>query len=149
YEFGFFDYLSDKPLTADVNSLRGTDRDNRSHYVYVGAEHAFSSQLNGLAKVGVEYTDYVFLKGSEWNPFVELRGTYTYLPGSYVQFGLTHRRNATDVTGAGTEADIVRDQESTTFFASVNHRLTPQVTGSLLGQFQRSSYTGGTLDGKV
>src|SRR5260221_14737449 len=47
-------------------------------------------------------------------------------------------------------ADIVKDVESSTVFASVNHRITPRVTGNVLGQYQRSTFSGGTsFDGKV
>jgi uncharacterized protein (PEP-CTERM system associated) len=99
--------------------------------------------------VGAQYTSYDHLKTSSWNPYVDVRGTYTYLPGSYVQLGINHTRNATDVVGAGTATDIVKDQESTTLFASVTHRITPRLTGNLLGQFQRSSYSGGSFNSKV
>lgn len=150
YQYGIFDYTSNKPLSPGTpGSLTGDSRDSTSHYFYVGAEHAFSSQLNGSARVGAEYTSYDHLSGSSWNPYVDVKGTYTYLPGSYVQFGVTHSRNATDVSGSGTAADIVKDQESTTLYASVSHRITPVVTGNLLGQFQRSSFSGGSFDGKV
>jgi len=152
YQYGIYDYTSDKKLNpADPNSLNGGDRDSTSHYFYGGLEHAFSSQLNGSLRIGAQYTEYDKLSGSSgtWNPYADVRGTYTYLPGSYVQLGITHTRNATDVVGAGTAADIVKDQESTTLFGSINHRITPRLTGSLLGQFQRSVYSGGSLDGDV
>ncbi len=159
YHFGMFDYTSSKllnpgagaydPITNPTGSLTGNSRDNRSHYFYVGGEHAFSSQLNGTAQVGAEYTSYDHLSESAWNPYVDIRGTYTYLPGSYVQFGISHARSATDVVGTGAPDDIVRDAEATTLFASINHRITPKVTGSLLLQGQRSAFSGGTLDGEI
>jgi uncharacterized protein (PEP-CTERM system associated) len=41
------------------------------------------------------------------------------------------------------------DQDSSTLFASVNHRITPRVTGSLTGQFQRSQFNNGEADGDI
>lgn len=152
YEYGIFNYTSDKLLVpSDPASLTGNDRDNTSHYFYVGAEHAFSSQLNGTVRVGAQYTSYDHVTQSSWDPYADVRGTYTYLPGSYVQFGITHTRNATDVVGSGTTTGLVQDQESTTLFASVNHRITPRLTGGVLGQWQHSVYNGGGpgFDGKV
>ncbi len=159
-QYGINDYTSDKllnpslgafdPVFNPLGSLTGDSRDNKVYTLYVGAEHAFSSQLNGTVRVGAEHTSYDKLPGSSWNPYVDLRGTYTYLPGSYFQLGFTQARNATDVVGQGTAADIVKDVESSTVFASVNHRITPRVTGNVLGQYQRSTFSGGTsFDGKV
>jgi len=56
--------------------------------------------------------------------------------------GIVHKRNQTDVVQA-------QDQESTGVYGVVNHRIAPNLTGSLLGQVQHSSYRGGVYDGKV
>jgi len=146
YQFGLFDYTSTEPIYAD--GTPGDIRDSRSHYFYVGANYAASSQLNGYAKVGVQYTTYDSLPGSNLAPYFDFNGTYTYLPGSYVQLGVRHTRNATDIAGAS-RADIVKDQESTLVYASVNHRITRELTASLLGQYQHGTYSGGSLDGFV
>jgi uncharacterized protein (PEP-CTERM system associated) len=66
-----------------------------------------------------------------------------------VQFGLTHTRNATDQAGGGTAADVVRDQESTSVFASITHRVTARITGNAIATYQRSTANGGTIDGSV
>lgn len=151
YQFELDDYTSSQLLNPnDPASLAGSDRSDKSHYFYLGLEHAFSSQLNGSIRVGAQYMSWDHLSGSEWNPYVDLRGTYTYLPGSYVQLAFTHTRNATDVVGAGEATDIVKDQESSTVSASINHRITPKLTGGVQGSFQNSTYAGGSLiDGKV
>ena len=102
--------------------------------------------LNATAKVGVQYTTYDKLSGDEVAPYFDLVGNYTYLPGSYVQLGVRHTRNATDI--AGTSAtDIVKDQETTSVYASVNHRLTREITASLLAQYQYGVFSGGSFDG--
>ncbi len=150
-QYGIDDYTSNLLLnTNNAASLTGDSRDARSITLYVGAEHAFSSQLNGTVRVGAEHTSYDHLSGSSWNPYVDLRGTYTYLPGSYFQLGFTQARNATDIVGDGSSTNIVKDVESSTVFASLNHRITPRVTGNVLGQYQRSTFSGGAAyDGKV
>jgi hypothetical protein len=41
--------------------------------------------------------------------------------------------------------NVVRDQESTVLFGSINHKITSRVTGSLMGQYQHSIFEGGSL----
>jgi len=146
YQFGIMDYTSKEPILPDGTT--GGIRDSQSHYFYVGANYAFSSQLNGYAKVGVQYTTYDSLPDDNLSPYFDLNGTYTYLPGSYVQLGVRHTRNATDIPG-NSRSEIVRDQESTLVYASVNHRITRELTGSLIGQYQHGQYSGGSEDGLV
>jgi uncharacterized protein (PEP-CTERM system associated) len=71
------------------------------------------------------------------------------LPGSYAQFGVRHERNATDIASGTDPNDIVTDQETTALFLSVNHRITPRLIGSVVGQYQRSTFSNGPLDGEV
>ena len=146
YQFGFVDYTSSEAIS--LGGPPGTIRDNKSHYVYVGADYALSTQLNALAKVGVQYTTYDSLSGSEVAPYFDLRANYAYLPGSYAQLGIRHTRNPTDIGGTSA-TDIVRDQESTTVYASVNHRLSREITVSLQGQYQYGVFSGGSLDGSA
>ena len=61
--------------------------------------------------------------------------------------------NATDVVGAGTSAatatsSFTASSESTSVYGSVNHKFTPKLKGSVIGQFQHSEFNGGTLDGE-
>lgn len=145
YQLGIFDYTSDEIING---SLVGDDRDNVSHHFYLGAEHALTSQFTASARVGAQYTDYDQIEGDALSPWADVTGTYTYLPGSFLQFGIRHARNATDIAeGAGN--DIVTDQETTALFASVNHRITPRLSGSVVGQYQRSMFNNGSLDGEI
>ena len=66
-----------------------------------------------------------------------------------IRISITHQRNATDLVGNGTASNLTLDQESTTVVGSITHRITPRVTGSLLGQYQHSVFNGGALDSKV
>jgi hypothetical protein len=70
------------------------------------------------------------------------------MPQSYVQAGFSFDRNATDVVGAGLPGTLTLDAESAVFFLTLNHEITPQLFGSLMGQFQNSHYHGGTFNNK-
>jgi hypothetical protein len=72
---------------------------------------------------------------SSITPFVDARLTWTYNPGSYLQIGVVHTLNATDV--------LALNQESTAVWALINHRITPKLSGTVIGQFQHSSYNEG------
>jgi hypothetical protein len=141
YEFGVRDYTSDE-IISFAPLLTGDDRDSQSHKFYARADYAFSSQLNASAKAGVEYTTYDTLGGDEVSPFFDLNATYTYLQNSYAQLGVRHTRNATDIGD-------VKDQESTLVYASINHRISRELTASLLGHYQYGEFSGGSLDGAI
>lgn len=149
YQFGYNDYTSDE-LLSFAGTFRGTDRDSISHYAYVGAEHQFSSVLSVEGRVGVTYTDYIELDETDWSPYADIFGTYTYLPGSTLKAGIRQSHNATDVAVDPSDpTSITLDQDTTTLYASVNHRITPMLTAGLLAQYQHSVYNGGTADGEA
>lgn len=146
YQFGIVDYTSKGPILAD--GTPGNIRDNQSQYFYLGADYALSSRLNVSGNAGVQYTTYDSLPGNALSPYFDLSGHYNYLPGSYAILGIKHSRNATYQAGTS-QSDLVRDQESTVVYASVNHRITREVTASLLGQYQNGVFSGGSRDGRV
>jgi len=152
YQFGLTRYTGDSPIRSPLfepNPPKGDIKDNNSHYFYVGAEHQFSRQLLGKLKVGAQYTDYDNVNDSQWSPYLEIGGTYTYLPGSFVQFGIRHARNATDASSLVPGSGITLDQESTYLYGSISHRITPQLQGSIIGQFQNGVFNGGVYDDTV
>lgn len=153
YLFGYSDYTSELLVTRQVeNTLPppsppfitvlepGSIRDTITHYGYVGGQHNFSRQLNAAARVGLVYADYIHLNETSVSPYGDLSVGYTYLPGSSARLGLKHDRSATDNAGAA-------DQIATTGYLSVNHRITPRITASMLATYQLSELRGGTLDG--
>jgi hypothetical protein len=151
YGLTVMDYTSDEPFTvlpATGEFVTGDDRDNIAHRLFVGAEHALSSQFKVSGRVGGEYTDFDTLEGDELTPWAEVTGSYNYLPGSYFQFGFLYGRNATDM-GVPAGDEVVTDQQSGTIFASVTHRITPRLDGNLIGRFQRSEFQNGGLDGDI
>jgi hypothetical protein len=137
------------PLVGDTR-VYSSLRDSREHTGYLGAEHSFSPELKGAIRVGASYTDYYNDPGvsSTWTPYVNATLKYNYAPLSYVEGGFSYDRNATDVVGAGLLNTTTLDAESAVVFASINHSITPQIFASLLGQFQNSTFHGGTFDNK-
>ena len=149
YQYGQVDYSSNDALFfGSPGGPSGKIRDNRSHYGYVGVDQNFNSELNGSVRVGAQYTTYRRLSDDSVSPYVDANLTYTYNPGSYLQAGFKHARNQTDFAGSSV-TDLTVDQESSSLYGSLNHKITPKLTGSLLGQYQHSTFRGGIADGKA
>ena len=67
--------------------------------------------------------------------------SYTYLPGSYVQFGFTQDR-CDRLTGAESQPGIIQYQE-TRSFTDMNHHITAKLIGSRsLAVFSIPTYHG-------
>jgi hypothetical protein len=149
YQLGYNDYLSEDALAVG-SPLVGADRDSVSHYGYLGAKQQVSSALSLEGRVGVQYFDYTKLDDSNVSPYLDLFGSYAYLPGSSLKFGLRQAHNATDVGVSGAALDqVTLDQETTTVYASANHRISSDLTGGLMAQYQHSVYNGGDVDGEA
>jgi Putative beta-barrel porin 2 len=158
YKYEQINYIGDEPIgpaaTLGGPAQMSDSRDNRSQYVYVGGQYTPLDNLNLLAKVGLQYTDWYnpaagYSTSSETSPYAVLSGTYTYLPGSYVQMGFYQSRNATDVTGSSAVGQqVTQDQNSSTVYGTINHAFTPRLIGSANGQVQYSKFYGGTVNGE-
>lgn len=148
YQFGMISYNGDDAIFAGSRD-EGDVRDAHSHYVYVGADHDFSQRLRGSIRVGAQYTDYQEVSDSEVNPYLDASLTYLYRQDSSIQAGVKHARNATDSVNPdpADPSDITLDQESTAGYVQLIHRIIPNLTGSLFGQVQYSTWQGGDLDG--
>jgi hypothetical protein len=156
YQYGMINHTSDDSLVPNVPppaAPSADTRDSTSHFVSVGAEQTFSSQFTGKAMLGAQFTDYPNALATQddkaTNPYADASASWTYNPGSYLSLGVRHQRNQTDVALGTAGTTPVQDQESTGVYGVVNHRIAPNFTGSLLGQYQYSSFRGGGLDGKV
>jgi hypothetical protein len=126
-----------------------SDRDSRSYFGYLGVQHNFLPNLNVSAKAGAQYTeDYNDpLSSPTVAPYAVASAVYTFNPGSYVQIGVTHARNATDVISPDpTTGKVTLDQESTVVYGSLNHLITPKLLGSLIGSWQYSTFHQGAYD---
>jgi predicted porin len=146
YRFGIVDHTHDSIILIPGAGFFPNDvRNVNSHYLFAGVEHTFNPQLQADARVGAMINDYPNAdQVPGWDdssviPWGDVRLTWTYNPGSYLSLGVVHTLNQTDVAA--------QNQESTAVFASLNHRITPKLTGSLRGHFQYSSYGSGSYDG--
>lgn len=152
YTFGIVDFTADETIGTNFitgEAISSDIRNNRSHRVYVGADHRFNSQLSGSARVGGQYTDYYNDNESAISPYVDANLAYQYSRGNHLQVGVNHTRNQTDVAAFDANSeDITRDQESTRLYASVEHKITPNLVGSALFQAQYSTFEGGRDDGE-
>jgi predicted porin len=125
-------------------------RNVNSHYLYAGVDYTFNPQLQADAKIGAmindftnadEVSDAAGWEESSVTPWFDARLTWTYNPGSYLAVGVVHTLNQTDVSA--------QNQESTSVFATLSHRITPKLTGNLRGHFQYSAYDGSVYDGEA
>lgn len=144
YQFRQVNYAGDDALAVGVSSKI---RNSRSHTVFLGVDHDFSSQLRASARGGVSYTDSYNANTDSTDPYADVSLTYSYSSSGYVQVGVKHQRTQTDVLG-GNAASPVLAQQSTTAYGSVSHKFTDSLSSSLLAFYQDSSFDGGTLDGQ-
>jgi hypothetical protein len=150
YNFNLVNYTGGEQIAVDLNGVpyMSDSRDLMSHTAYVGVNHQFTANLSGMVKGGVTYTDsYNDPRNStSLSPYADLSVSYTYIPGSYVQVGLTHQINATDVVSPGLNGSLTQNQESTVFYADINHRFTPKLLGTVIGRFSSSTFNGGAYN---
>jgi hypothetical protein len=147
YRFGFVDMTSNDKISNDGagTPVAANTRNNTSHYVFLGADHFFTRQLRGSARVGVQYTDYSKALPSSrttTSPYADFSGTWNYLERSAITLGVKHARNATDIR------DGTLDAESTSVYGQWSHYLTPSLKASVIGQYQLSSFNGGVNNKK-
>ncbi|MSU34195.1 MAG: hypothetical protein EXS36_03605 [Pedosphaera sp.] len=128
YQYGIYDY-----------SKRNVS-DHDTHYIFAGADHSFTSQLQGSIRGGVEISNYenAASHSSDTSPRAEASLNYTYRADSTVNVGAFHRRAATDVILSG--PDVVTDAQASAGYIGVHHAITPKLKGSLTATYQFSSY---------
>lgn len=140
--------VNGKPFTYYSDS-----RNSQSEAVYVGASHTFTPNLVFSSRLGAQRSDYYNdpIQNATWNPYGHTSLTYTYQPGCFAEIGVTESMNATDdvSVNSGGNGSITVSQQSTVVYGSINHKITPKLTGSLIGQIQFSSFNGGANDGDV
>jgi hypothetical protein len=150
-QFSVVNFIGDEPIAqpfpiAQPNLFYYSDvRDSRSYYGYVGIQRSMLANLSFTAKGGMQYTEnYNDPYGAtSLNPYADLSLVYTYLPGSYAQIGFSETQNATDQVRPDSNGHITLNTESSTVYASINHKLTPKLLGTVIGRWQHSVYNGG------
>ncbi len=140
--FDLTDYTGNEPVATGYpysNTIYySNDRDNRSCIGYLGFQHAFLPNLTMSLQAGFQYTDSYNSPSStpSLSPYGVLSAEYTYAPGSYVQVGFTESQNSTDVIAPDAEGRITQYEQSTTVYASLNHKLTSKLLGTIIGRWQ-------------
>src|SRR5688572_5000187 len=86
YGLGIVSYTGDDVIAREEDPFTGLptgpviavseDRDKISHRVYVGADHALSSQFRISAKLGGQYTDWTEVDEDDLSPWAQVAGTY-------------------------------------------------------------------------
>jgi hypothetical protein len=144
YQFSAVDYNGNELLYAapSLSPLTSDFRDYNSHYMYLGGELALTRDIVLGLKAGAQYSNYDNADQTEWSPYVDLSGTYTYLPNSFVRLGFKSLITATDVTGTGFAATTALSQQLLLLYAQLTHQITPKLSGTLSGQFQNATFEG-------
>ncbi|MSU27301.1 MAG: hypothetical protein EXS27_05220, partial [Pedosphaera sp.] len=130
YSFGLTDSTSKDVLISDPVTLDfalPASRDSRSHYFFTGAGHRFTTDLRANGRIGVQYTEYPnaatavpAFPQSQTSPYVDVSGSWDYLPNSSAQLGVRISRITTDISTSV-------DAKATTFYSSLNHEFTPDL----------------------
>ena len=124
-------------------------RSNHAHAGYVGARHQLDKNILANVRAGVQNVDYYdfdlmpgLIPEDETSPYVDARMEWEYAEGSKLVAGATLARGATDLQAA--------DQEITSVYAQLLHKISGRVHGTLTGRFQDAEISGGGegLDGK-
>jgi Putative beta-barrel porin 2 len=158
YQFGLNQYTANEPIGVDpfdITKFYFSQNDNSySHYIYVGGQYAFSQNLSASLQIGVQYTVNYNLpsfdgqSSDNFSPYAQAALTYTYLPGSYVQVGLTQSQNSSDTPSVNqSNGSLTTYEESTVIYGSINHQITPFLLGSATARWQYSDWHGGADDG--
>jgi hypothetical protein len=151
YQFSWEDYTANEPI-AVFPMLTSTfvyhsgDRNNWSQYGYIGVEHEFTPNLSANIRAGASYTDAYadpLFPTTAWNPYADISLEYTYMPGSYLQFGFTHDVSATDQVQPNVAGNITQYADDSVIYLDINQRLTSKIVATIIGRVQYSTFEGG------
>ena len=154
YQFRELDYIGNQPIGANLATgqvITSNERNVLMNYLYLGLDHNFRPNLTGSVRVGGQYAQYYNDPASqdELSPYAMLNLKYTYLPESYLQAGFVYDYTPASLFSVNQAGDLTLNAQSATLFASLTHRITPKLFGTLLAQYQNSTYYGGTFDGQA
>ncbi|MCS7090840.1 MAG: outer membrane beta-barrel protein [Verrucomicrobiota bacterium] len=145
YNLGITHYTGDEQIAwAGPIRVMSEDRDNISHYLYAGVNHAFLRNASASLKLGATHIDYDNDRVNEdnWIPYVDVSANYAYARGGNVQIGFVHSFYATDVIAPlGTR--ITGSQESSTVYGLISHQITPKLVALANVRYQDSTFDGG------
>jgi hypothetical protein len=165
YMFGAVGYLSNESIAAgsafpppppNPTYIAPDVRNSFSHFIYVGADHSFRSDLSVSGRVGVQILNYPNqLPGnpsSTTDPYVDISLNWTYMDGGVLVAGFHNAHNQTDVgsTFVAGVPSVTTDQESSTFYLNVTQSLkpiSPRLVANGSFQYQYSTFNGGLYNG--
>src|SRR5208282_6611824 len=99
YQYGHTDYTSPEYIIypgspgAPAGGFLAKSRNSDQHFVYVGADHSFTPNVNGSIRAGGEYIDYYNIPNdhtTKGSPYVDASLTDQYLPRCTAQVGVKH-----------------------------------------------------------
>lgn len=142
------------PPTYDAAGIksfvyRSNMRDSRSHNIHVGLNHQLLANVTLALTVGASYNDSYndpIQHSTSISPSANASISYTYVPGSYLQLGISQGENSTDVVAPGKNGSLTQYQHSTSVYADINHRFTDRLTGTLIGRYSYSVFEGGAAN---
>ena len=151
YSFSWTDFTANEPialvpLPAGNFTYYSSDRNYYSHYGFVGLSDDLTPNLSASISVGAAYTDAYadpLFPSTELSPYADISLSYTYVPGSYVQFGFTQNVGASDQVAPNMAGGITQYANDSVVYVDVNHRFTPKLIGTAIGRVQYSTYQGG------
>jgi hypothetical protein len=149
YQFGQVGYLENDELDPGPPQITSEDRNNYTHTVYLGVEHAFNPNFNVNVRAGGQLVDYYndpLNTDDDIIPWVSATATYRYTENGDFQLGFSHTRNQTDAFTVDGDS-ITQDQQSSVAYLRISHRITPKLVGSLDAHGQWSEFNGGLVDG--
>ncbi|MCF7668566.1 MAG: outer membrane beta-barrel protein [Verrucomicrobia bacterium] len=150
YQFSYTDQNSNDSLLGTGPFVSPDIRDRRSHYMFVGADHSMTTQLRGSVRVGAQYSEYPNAGSgpAAWNladdkvsPYVDGQLSYAYTEGSIASLGIRHSKVQTDLA--------VLDQEATTVYGQISHKITAKLTGKVNGRYQHAIMGDGDYEDEV
>lgn len=155
YQYGYIDYNSKDYLANPIFFPPGTklaigdDRDQESHYGFVGVDYTLNPRLAAQARVGVDYATYPNLNVDDIvAPYADAALSYEYMQGSKFVVGVKHDLRPTDIAYPQADSAVTAAAEATTVYAVIAHKLTEKLIASVRGSWQMSDFQGGAYDGE-
>jgi hypothetical protein len=154
-QFRETDYIGDQIIGEykDINNQQVTvmsnERNARSYYGYVGLDHNFRPDLTGSIRAGMRYTDYYNdpTSQNDISPYALASLRYTYRPGCSLEGGFSYDYSSTSQFSVNANnGNLTLNGQSASVYATLRHQIRPKLVGSIIAQFQNTTYYGGTLN---
>jgi Putative beta-barrel porin 2 len=157
YQFTLNQFTANEIVSSTIAGNYVSDNLNSyQNTFYVGGNYSGNENLKASAQVGFTYVNNYNLPSfstqspDSWQPYANLALTYTYLPGSYAQLGFTESVGTSDSPSpTANGGSITTYQQTSVLYGTINHKITPDLTASLVARWQYGVYHGGANDGEA